>query len=63
MLLLWKVNAKQAQPLVQLFFAKTQPLKKVGVIGHLWGPRFGDCAHYCVRMEKLESQKSPNLGL
>ena len=63
MLLLWKVNDKQAQALVQLFFAKTGPLQKVGVIEHLWGPRFSVCAHYCVRMEKLESPKSPNLGL
>ena len=37
-------------------------LLKVGVLGNFWGPRIDDFAPSCVRMERLEVAKSPNLG-
>ena len=47
------------------FGPKKYALRKVFLffcIGHLSGPRFGDFAHSCVRMERLESAKTPTLG-
>ena len=47
-------------------FAKQQVtsqfLPKVDIIGTLLCPRFGDLDCNCVRMERLDSAKSPNLG-
>ena len=36
---------------------------RIGIIGHLLGPNLGDFANNYVMMERLDSAKSPNLGL
>ena len=36
--------------------------QRVGIPGHLLGPRFDDFAHNCVRTERLDLAKSTNLG-
>ena len=36
-------------------------LERVGITGRLLGRSFGDVALNCVRTERLESAKSPNL--
>ena len=40
---------------------KIHSLARVGILGQLSGPRFDDFAPNCVRMEKLDSAKPPNL--
>ena len=46
----------------KIFIIGHMTYARVGIIGHLLGPGFSDFAHVCLRVERLGTAKSLNLG-